>query len=84
MLGTIDDGMDNGGGDGEVKGKEWLAGELYKYHDACETMQERAGRITKTLTMVTDASVQHPTVGPMAGYEAAAEAVAMQDGATSE
>ena len=47
-------------------------------------MQDRAGRTTQTLTMVTDACVQHPSVGPMAGYEAAAEAVAMQDGATSE
>ena len=85
MLGTIDDGLGDGGGDGdEAKGKQWLADRLYEYHDACETMQEsRAGRAPQTLTMVTDASVQHPSVGPMAGYEAATEAVTTQDGATS-
>ena len=65
-------------------GKKWLADKLYEYHDACETMQDRAGQATQKLTMVTDASVQHPTRGSMAEYKAEAEATAMQDSATSE
>ena len=63
VLDTIEDSGDEG-----VKGKVWLADQLYKYHEQCDAMQLRASKLPARLSLVTDASVQHPQGGVMAGY----------------
>ena len=51
VLDTIEDSGDEG-----VKGKVWLADQLYKYHEQCDAMQLRASKLPARLSLVTDAS----------------------------
>ena len=53
--------------------KGWLAQTLYRYHALSEAWRQ-CGRKSRELTLVTDASVQTPDCGAMAGYVMALEA----------